>query len=234
MLVQWPAMSDDTLKHRAPARAVIWDVDGTLIDSGALHFESWQETLRAEAFELTHALFHATFGQRNDAVLRTFLGPDVGDADVDRISRTKEALYREMLRERGIRVLPGVREWLDHLYQGGWRQAIASSAPHANLEVIVDILELGRYFGAIVSGDDVAHGKPDPEIFLLAARRLDVEPVRCVVIEDAPAGVEGARRAGMHSVGVLFAHDALAADLVTPSLADLPPAVLEQLVPEAA
>ena len=233
LLVQWRAMSDDTLNRWQPSRAVIWDVDGTLIDSGALHFEAWQEILRAEAFDLTYAQFHATFGQRNDGVLRAVLGPDLPDAEVERISRAKEALYRDLLRRRGIETLPGVRGWLDHLHGVGWRQGIASSAPHANLEAIVEILGLGAYFDAVVSGDDVTHGKPDPEIFLLAASRLRVEPKRCVVIEDAPVGVEGARRAGMRSIGVLFAHDTLAADLVARSLADVSPGMLEQLVPEA-
>jgi beta-phosphoglucomutase len=233
LLVQWRAMKDDTLNRWQSPRAVIWDVDGTLIDSGALHFEAWQEILRAEAFDLTYAQFHATFGQRNDGVLRAVLGPDLPDAEVERISRAKEELYRDLLRRRGIETLLGVRGWLDHLHRTGWRQGIASSAPHANLEAIIEILALDGYFDAVVSGDDVTHGKPDPEIFLLAACRLEVEAKRCVVIEDAPVGVEGARRAGMRSVGVLFAHDTLAADLVARSLADLSPGVLEQLVPEA-
>jgi beta-phosphoglucomutase family hydrolase len=224
-------MSEHNMNNGDLPRAVIWDVDGTLIDSGALHFESWQEIMRAEALELTHDQFHATFGLRNDAVLRTFLGPDVSADEIDRISRIKEQRYRDLLRARGIQPLPGVRRWLEELRAAGWRQAIASSAPMLNLEAILDALDLGGYFGAIASADDVTHGKPDPEIFLLAAARLEVEPRRCVVIEDAPAGVEGARRAGMRSIGVLFAHDTLAADMVTRSLDELPPDVLDQLVP---
>ena len=226
-------MKNNDLNHWHSARAVIWDVDGTLIDSGALHFESWQEILRAEAMEVTHAQFQATFGQRNDGVLRTFLGPDISADEIERISGVKEEYYRDLIRQRGIQPLPGVRRWLEELQAAGWRQAIASSAPMPNLDVIVEALGLAEYFGAIVSGDDVVHGKPDPESFLLAATRLQVQPRRCVVIEDAPVGIEGARRAGMRCVGVLFAHDTLAADLVTRSLDLLSPVVLEQLVPEA-
>jgi beta-phosphoglucomutase len=226
-------MNKNELNPSRGPRAAIWDVDGTLIDSGALHFESWQEILRAEAIELTHAQFHATFGQRNDAVLRAFLGPDLSISEIERISAVKEAYYRDLLRSRGIQPLPGVRRWLQELQVTGWRQAIASSAPVPNLEVIVEALGLAEYFGAVVSGDEVAHSKPDPAIFLLAASRLEVDPRRCIVVEDAPVGVEGARRAGMRCVGVLFAHDTLAADMVTRSLDDLSPAVLEQLVPEA-
>lgn len=226
-------MKDHELNERRSPRAVIWDVDGTLIDSSTLHFESWQAIMRDEAREITHGQFHATFGQRNDTVLRTLLGPDLSASDVERISLAKEGYYRDLLRSRGIQPLPGVRRWLTELQKAGWRQAIASSAPMLNIEAIVAALGLADYFDAITSGDDVTHGKPDPETFLLAATRLGVEPHRCVVVEDAPVGIEGARRAGMRCVGVLFAHDTLAADIVTPSLDDLSPAVLEQLVPEA-
>lgn len=232
MLVQWRGMKDHELNERRSPRAVIWDVDGTLIDSGALHFEAWQAIMRDEARELTHGQFHATFGQRNDTVLRTFLGADVSASEIERISLVKEGYYRDLLRSRGIQPLPGVRRWLEAVQVAGWRQAIASSAPMLNIEAIVEALGLADYFDAIASGDDVTHGKPDPETFLLAATRLGVEPGRCVVVEDAPVGIEGARRGGMRCVGVLFAHAALAADIVTRSLDELSPAVLDQLVPE--
>ena len=231
LLVQWRAMSDDTLNRWHAPRAVIWDVDGTLIDSGPLHFETWQKTLEAERWTLTHERFQATFGQRNDAVLRALLGPELSDAEIARIGGAKEQLYRDLVRDRGIHPLPGVRDWLPRLKAAGWRQAIASSAPRANLEAIVAALELDVYFDAIVSGDDVQHGKPDPEIFLLAAEKVAVTPARCVVVEDAPAGVEGARRAGMRSVGVLFLHKQLDADVVVPSLDRLAPDAFERLVP---
>ena len=216
---------------RSIARAVIWDVDGTLIDSGPLHFDAWRDILQAEQFTLTRDRFHANFGQRNDAVLRDFLGAELGDAEIVRISTVKEMRYREMLRKRGVELLPGVRRLLTELRAAGWKQAIASSAPPENLDVIVDTLGLGSYFDAIVSGDDVQHGKPDPAIFLLAASRLAVAPEYCIVVEDAPAGVEGARRAGMRTIGVLFSHHHLDADIVTPSLDRLAPDAFDRLVP---
>ena len=218
------------LLHEQP-RAAIWDVDGTLIDSGDLHFASWAAILAERQFELTRERFGATFGQRNDAVLRSFLGAEPSDQELERIANAKEEYYRELLRTRGIQPLPGVRRWLPALKAAGWRQAIASSAPHANLEAILDALDLRQYFAAVVSGADVPLGKPDPAIFRRAAELLQVEPRRCVVVEDAPAGVEGARRAGMHSVGVLFAHSVLDADVVVASLADLAEDAFDRLVP---
>jgi beta-phosphoglucomutase family hydrolase len=212
---------------------VIWDVDGTLIDSGALHFAAWSDILANEQFTLTREQFQASFGQRNDAVLRSFLGAGLSDDAIMRIGMAKEERYRDLLRTEGIKLLPGVGRWLDRLRADGWRQALASSAPHANLDAILDVLALRPYFDAVVSGDDVVHGKPDPEIFLRAAALLEVEPRRCVVVEDAPAGIEGARRAGMHSVGVRFAHADLAADVVVASMEELPADAFDRLVPAA-
>lgn len=213
-------------------RAVIWDVDGTLIDSGPLHFAAWATTLAVRSHTLTREQFQATFGQRNDAVLRTFLGPDLPVDESMAIAAAKEEQYRALLRQNDIRALPGVRRWLERLRSDGWRQAIASSAPIDNLTAILDALGLHAFFGAVVSGDEVPLGKPDPAIFLRAAERLGVEPARCVVLEDAPAGVEGARRAGMRCIGVLFAHAALEADLVVATLDDLPDDAFDQLVPD--
>ncbi len=213
-----------------PTRAVIWDVDGTLIDSGALHFETWVTALEREQITVTHEQFQSTFGQRNDAVLRVFLGPDLMDEESIRISNAKEELYRDLVRQRGIEPLPGVRHWLQTLKDRGWRQAIASSAPHANLDVIVEAMGVAEYFDAIVSADEVAIGKPDPAIFLLAAQRLGADPAHCVVVEDAHVGIEGAQRAGMHTVGVLSSHATLDADIVVASLDLLPPDAFERLV----
>ncbi len=201
------------------SRAVLWDVDGTLIDSEELHWLSWSETMRSEGIDLTRAQFAATFGRRNDAVLREYYGErDLGAEEVARISDYKEARYRELLREQGIETLPGVRRWLEQLRARGWRQAIASSAPPANIEAIVVALKLESYFDAIASAEEVEHGKPYPDIFLHAAAKLGIAPARCVVVEDAPAGVESARRAGMRCVGVLTTHQSLDADLIARTL----------------
>jgi HAD superfamily hydrolase (TIGR01509 family) len=212
-------------------RAVLWDVDGTLIDSREFHWLSWRDALAAEGFALTREQFAATFGQRNDEILRGYFGRDFPADAVARVGGAKEDLYRRLVRERGVELLPGVRGWLERLRREGWLQAVASSAPRANLEAITEALGLGAYFGATVSAEDVTRGKPDPQVFLVAARRLGVEPSRCVVVEDAPAGTEAARRAGMRAVGVLTSHaEGLRADLVARTLAELPGGAFEDLL----
>jgi beta-phosphoglucomutase len=125
--------------------------------------------------------------------------------------------------------LPGAAEWLTRLHATGWRQAIASSAPRRNVEVMLRALRLEPYFDAMVSSEDVSHGKPDPEVFMTAASRLGVAPPRCIVVEDAPAGIEAAKRGGMRCIGVSQA-TTLNADVMVRSLADLPPDAFDRLV----
>jgi HAD superfamily hydrolase (TIGR01509 family) len=121
---------------------------------------------------------------------------------IRRIGEAKEALYRKHVRQQGISPLPGALRWLRMLYRKGWGQAIASAAPRANIETILDVLQASQCFQAIVSADDVHRGKPDPEVFLIAATKLGVAPERCIVVEDAEHGIEAAQAAGMKSIGV--------------------------------
>jgi HAD superfamily hydrolase (TIGR01509 family) len=219
--------SADTLPS---PRAVLWDVDGTLVDSSEFHWLAWRESLAAENFHITREQFAATFGQRNAEVLRGYFGADYPDAEIERVGDAKEEIYRRMVRERGIELLPGVRFWLDQLRREGWLQALASSAPRANLAAITAALQIEDYFAAIASAEDVTRGKPDPQVFLAAAAKLHVEPARCIVVEDAPAGTEAARRARMRSIGVLGSHGALSADIVVRSLTELPPTAFADLL----
>ena len=218
----------------APAspRAVLWDMDGVLVDSAEYHYAAWREALAREGVDLSYDAFRATFGQRNDTILRYLLGPDLPDSEVARIGDLKESLYRELVQTRGITPLSGVLDWLACLRDQGWRQAIASAAPRANVDAIVRALGIAHYFGAITSSEDVTRGKPDPQVYLIAAQRLGVPPARCVVVEDAPAGVEGARRAGMRCIGVTSTHPHLDADLVVAALSDLPADSFEKLASE--
>jgi beta-phosphoglucomutase len=211
-------------------RAVLWDMDGTLLDSAEYHWLAWREALAAEGYPITYETFTATFGQRNDTILRGYFGADLPDAEIDRIGGAKEAAYRAMVRSRGIALLPGVEAWLTRLREQGWRQAIASAAPRANVDTIVEVLGIGPFFGAITSAEDVQRGKPDPQVFLVAAERLGVSPARCIVVEDAPAGLEGARRGGMRAIGVRSSHGELQADVVVNRLDELPEDVFEKLL----
>jgi beta-phosphoglucomutase len=203
------------------SRAVLWDVDGTMIDSSEYHWLSWREALANENYPLRREQFNATFGQRNDEILRGYFSDHIGAGEIARIGEAKESAYRALVRSRGIELLPGVSRWLENLRASGWQQAMASSAPRLNLEAIIEALDLSSYFDAIVSAEDVTRGKPDPQVFLVAAGKLDLAPSSCVVIEDAPAGIEAGRRAGMKVIGVLTSRDELDADIVVRTLDEL-------------
>lgn len=202
-------------------RGVLWDLDGTLVDSTELHWIAWRDTMAAEGVPITRGMFEATFGWKNDPILRKWLGDDVAEARKARLAGVKERSYRAALRAQGLKPLPGARAWVERLRADGWRQAIASSAPRENIDAVLDVLDLGHDFEAIVSAEDVTAGKPDPQVFLLAAERLGVAPSSAIVVEDAEAGIEGARRAGMRSIGV-NPTIALAADIAVRSLDTLP------------
>ena len=210
-------------------RAVLWDLDGTLVDSEEFHWLSWRDTMRVEGIELTYAQFLASFGQKNDRILPVWLGADAEAARMQRIGEDKEAAFRRLAETHGLTPLPGAREWVSALRAAGWKQAIASSAPRPNVEMMLRVAGLENAFDATVSADDVTAGKPDPQVFLRAAAKLGVPPARCIVVEDAAAGVEGARRAGMRSIGVTK-NARLDADVFVISLADLPPDAFDRLL----
>ena len=153
-------------------RAVLWDMDGTLVDSAEYHWQAWRDTMSREGSPITYEQFRATFGQRNDSILRQWLGEKATSELIQRIGDAKEALYRQHVRQQGISPLPGALEWIHLLHGQGWRQAIASAAPRANIETILDVLQASECFEAIVSAEDVHRGKPDPEVFLISRHQI--------------------------------------------------------------
>ena len=211
-------------------KAVLWDLDGTLVDSAEFHWRAWREVMAEEGRPITHGQFVDSFGKRNDLILSGWLGGGGDPERVRRLSEEKEARFRALVQVHGIEPLPGARDWVARLHAEGWLQAIATSAPRANLEAMVGAMKMGHFFGAGVAAEDVTHGKPHPEVFLVAARRLGVEPSRSVVGEDAPIGIEAGRRAGMRTVGVSLLHALPDADVYAGTLPELPEDTFETLL----
>ena len=184
-----------------PLRAVIFDWDGVVVDSSAHHERSWEVIASRRGLPLPADHFKRGFGKKNNVII-----PDLGwataPAEVDALAREKEDIYRSLVREKGIDPLPGVRELLAALQAAGIPCAIGSSTERANLDCLLDLMDLRKFFRVIVSGDEVDRGKPDPSIFLFAAERLGIAAADCVVIEDALVGIEAARRAGMPVLAV--------------------------------
>jgi beta-phosphoglucomutase family hydrolase len=200
-------------------KAVLWDLDGVLVDTAPFHFEAWQELFQSLGKGFADADFRRTFGLRNDAILGDILG-ELAPAEVERLAQKKEELYREKIEGR-VTAIPGAMGLLRRLQQRGRKSAIVSSTTRENVRVVLGSLGIEGVFEAVVAEEDAPRGKPDPQGFLVAAEKLGVEAEECVVIEDAPGGVEAAKRAGMSCIGVTTSRprEALAgADLVVDSL----------------
>ncbi len=198
---------------------VLWDMDGVLVDTAEFHFQTWLETLSAYGIPITRESFRATFGMNNAGTLAALMGEVPAPALLAEIGERKERQFRQAIRGR-VRPLPGVLLWLERLQSEGVRQAVASSAPPANIDVLLDELGLSPFFDIIGSGSDLPP-KPDPALFLQVARRLNVPPGRCVVVEDSVPGVQAARRAGMRCIAVATtnpAHRLAEADVVVERL----------------
>ncbi len=189
-------------------RALIFDMDGVLIDSNSVHRLTWEQYNRRHGMETTEAMQQRMYGKRNDELIRDFYGGHLTDREVFAHGAAKEALYREVMRPR-IRssLVPGVVEFLDR--HRNLPMAVATNAERANLDFVLDEGGLRSYFRVLIDGHQVAKPKPDPEIYLRAAQLLGTDPEFCVVFEDSYAGVRAGVGAGMRVVGVNTTHDDL-------------------------
>ena len=215
--------------------AVIFDLDGVLIDSYQAHFESWQRLAVENGIALTEEQFAPWFGVTGRDLIRGLLASeDLSDERVEALYARKTALYRERFKA-GVTIMDGAVELIDALRAAGLRLGIATSGSRESTELTLRRIARHACFEAVVTGQDVRRGKPDPEPFLVAAGRLEIDVGRCVAIEDAPAGIVAARGAGMATVGLVSegrtVAELSAADRVVRSLRELSPDDLVSLLP---
>jgi beta-phosphoglucomutase len=212
--------------------AVIFDVDGVLTDSYAPHFSAWQRMFAELGVQFTDDEFRQTFGRTNRDIFAELYPGEITDERSRELGDLKEAYYREII-AKDFTPLPGAVELIDALHDAGFKLAVGSSGPPENIELTLEKLGRADRFTAAATGADVQRGKPDPQVFLIAADRLGVPPERCAVIEDAAPGVEAANRAGMTSIAVLgtTTREQLShAKLVVESLRKLSPARISLLL----
>ena len=203
-------------------QAVIFDMDGVIVDSEPYSMQALIDVLRHYGIEPTPEDLHRSYGRRvRDDIVDYFARYGV-TADVNIAIAHKHARYYHLAAGH-LHPFPGVMALLTRIRQQGSRLALASSGDRVKVAFGMQALELNGTFDTVVTGDDVSHSKPDPEIYLIAAQRLGLPPADCIAIEDAPAGVEAARRAGMRCIAVAnsVAREQLQqADLIVESLAD--------------
>lgn len=212
---------------------VIFDMDGVLVASGPAHDAAWRATARKHGLNITSEQFRATFGRPSRDIVRLLWNRTLTDAEIRAIDEEKEALYRELVTGM-VPLTIGVRETLHGLREARVPLAVATSAPPANLELVLREKDLGPLFHALVTGDDIQHGKPAPDCFLLAAERLQLPASRCVVVEDAPVGIQAARAAGMAVIGFVGTYPAeklreAGATHVARQLTEVTPALAKEL-----
>jgi beta-phosphoglucomutase family hydrolase len=183
-------------------RGAIFDWDGVIINSAAHHEASWERLAKECGKLLPENHFKRGFGMKNEVIIPELLGWTAVPVEIRILSLRKEAIYREVVREQGIVALPGVEQWLEVLRQEEIPCVIASSTHRENITSTLEVLGLDLFFSEIVTAEDVKRGKPDPEVFLTAAKRIGVEPVDAVVFEDALVGIAAAKSAGMRVVAV--------------------------------
>jgi beta-phosphoglucomutase len=178
--------------------------------------------------DLSEEEFRATFGMRNPEILHHVLGEGIPEVQIERLGRKKEEYYRALVRGK-VEAAPGLIPLLRALRDNGFKIAVGTSAPRQNVELILDVLGIKDQVDVVVTEEDVDRGKPDPETFLLAAQRCNVKPERCVVFEDAAAGIQAARAAGMKCIGV-GEKEIAQADLMVDSLTKITIAVIKSLL----
>lgn len=201
-----PAHAHNHVQVHAPFLA-IFDHDGVLVDSLAFHQDAWVELGRRTGLAIAPGFIHETFGMTNPSIFRKLLGDGLDPAEMRRHSDLKEGCYRDLARGKVV-LMEGVAGLLDGLTAAGVLLAIGSSGVRPNLDLTVESCGLSGRFAAIASLEDIERGKPDPQVFLVAAAKAGVPPSRAVVFEDAPVGIRAAKAAGMHAVGVTTTHPA--------------------------
>ncbi len=185
-----------------PSHGVIFDIDGTLVDNHAHHEEAWLLWGARNNKPIDRAFYRERlYARTNDVIFRTLYGADITDDEIVRRANEKEAIYREIYGPV-MTPMPGLLDLLDALRRADIPCAAASNAERVNVDFVIDGLNLRGRFRAVLAREDVAHGKPEPDLFLLAAERLGLPPSRCLVFEDSQAGFEAARRAGMPVIAI--------------------------------
>lgn len=210
---------------------VIFDMDGVLIDSSAAHFESWRRLAADLGAEVTPEQFRSTFGRQNRDIIPTLFGGSLDWRRVEELSETKERYYRDLVKD-DVAALPGAADLVRSCHEAGMRCAVGSSGHPENIAMALRSLGVDGLIECVVSGKDVTIGKPDPQVFMMAAERIGTPAASCAVIEDAPAGVDAALAAGMIAIGVTTEHprERLAhAHLVVDGLHELDPQRIRNL-----
>jgi HAD superfamily hydrolase (TIGR01509 family) len=214
---------------------ILFDMDGVLVDSARAHWESWKRLAAEIGQPMTEQQFLDTFGRNNRDIIPLLFGHNDGPT-VQRLSDRKESLYRDLIRD-GVPTIDGAVDLVRSCHEAEFGLAIGSSGPRVNVELVLSLLGIDRCFQAVITGEQVSRGKPDPQVFQLAAAGLGLPTNRCAVIEDAPSGIEAAVAAGATAIALTGTHPAAAlgaAHYVVASLRAVSPRQLREWIDRVA
>ncbi len=213
---------------------VIYDNDGVLVDSNPAHYKSWKIAAASNGFDFTEKLFQETFGQTSLEIIANHWPSKPSEDEIRRIEEEKETLYRKLATEGEVHLIAGAIELIKQLTELEIPVGVGSSGPGINVHFILNQFGITPYLKSIVSGSDVVHGKPAPDIFLEVSRQFGIAPERCVIIDDSESGVLAGKAAGMKVVGFFsqghLPYEYEKADLVVHSFNELSPEILADLV----
>ena len=232
MVSQPPISINTDMGEISSKKAVIWDMDGVIADTGSYHLKGWQIVLQKTGKHYTEEEYRRNTGRRSDSILRDILGEKATQEEIAKITQEKERIFKQLI-SQNIRPFPGVLKLITSLKEHGFKTAIASSAPMGSIQLITRSLNIHKCFDIMLSGWDLTKSKPDPEIFLQAVEKLGVKAKDCIVIEDAIAGVTASKRAGICCIAVTNTNPREAlkeADLVINSLEEITIDDLEKLL----
>jgi beta-phosphoglucomutase len=223
---------NQSIKTTNRKRGIIFDLDGVLVDTGPFHKQSGYELAVNEGFGMSDEVFSDTFGMQNYKIIPLLAGRQLPAEEIERMSEWKERRYRELIADK-LELMEGAKALLEDLKNNGFLLAIGSSAPRANLDVVLECCDIRDYFDACVTGEDVRNSKPAPDTFLKAAERLKLLPEHCVVIEDSVPGIQAGKAADMAVVAITTTRkrkNLKDADMIVDSLTELNANILEQLL----
>lgn len=218
----------------AEGLGVIFDVDGVLIDSYQAHFESWRQLAAEIGRTCSESEFIRGFGRTSrENIVEQWSDRDWSTDEVRQLDDRKEFLYREIIRQH-FPGMPGAADLIRSLHQAGFRIAVGSSGPPENVDLVIDRLGVASMLTGRITARDVTRGKPDPQVFELAAHALGLSPKACCVVEDAPAGIQAAHAAGIVCAGLTSTgrtpQDLEKADYVVASLHELNPVTIRAVI----
>lgn len=213
-------------------KGVIWDMDGVLADTAPFHYQAWKKIFGERGVDFSWEDFTHSFGMRNDRIIPQVLGRKCTEEEIILIDEEKEFFFREFAKGK-VKSSDGLVDLLNLLKQDDFKMAVASSGTSENIELVIKKCKLTPFFSTFVNGKNVKHSKPHPEIFLLASKKLGVPPEKCIVVEDAHAGIEGAKSAGMKCIVITSTHKRESlkdADIIVDSFRELSPKDFNKLI----